>query len=61
MCHALMDMEFEKTNELVSLVEVNTMATREHMNLIRRKIRHLKEKTRATTCEFLFIWIPSWS
>ena len=56
--HALMDMEFEKIKDLLPLVEVNTTAAREHVGLIERKIRHIKEKVRATTCEFLFFWIP---
>ena len=40
------------------LVEVNTTAAREHVGLIERKIRHIKEKVRATTCQFPFVWIP---
>ena len=56
--HAMMDMEFEKVKDLVPLVEVNTAAAREHLGLIERKIRHLKEKTRAVTSEFPFAWIP---
>ena len=42
--HALMDMEFEKVKDLVPLVEVNATAAREHVRLIERKIRYLKEK-----------------
>ena len=42
--HAMMDMEFEKVKDLVPLVEVNTTVAREHVGLIERKIRHLKEK-----------------
>ena len=53
-----MDMEFEKVNVLVPLVEINTTAAREHVGLIERKIRHVKEKTRATTSKFLFKLIP---
>ena len=56
--HAMMDMEFDKIKDLVALVECNTAAALEHVGLIERKIRHLKEKTRATTSEFLFVWIP---
>ena len=56
--HAMMDMEFEKVKDLVPLVEVNTTAAREHVGLKERKIRHLKEKVRATTSEFPFVWIP---
>ena len=57
--HAMMDMEFEKVKDLVPLVEVNTTAAREHVGYVERKIRHLKEKTRAVTSEFPFKWIPS--
>ena len=53
-----MDMEFEKVKDLVLLVEVITATAREHIGLIERAIRHLKEKVRATTSEFLFMWIP---
>ena len=56
--HAMMDMEFEKVKDLVPLVEVNTAAAREHVGLIERAMRHLKEKIRATTAEFPFAWIP---
>jgi len=42
----------------VPLVEANTTAAREHVGLIERKIRHIKEKVRATTSEFPFFWIP---
>ena len=55
----LMDMEFEKVKDLVPLVEINTTAAREHVGLIERKIRHVKEKTRATTSEFPFKLIPT--
>ena len=54
----MMDMEFEKVKDLVPLVEVNTAAAREHVGLFERKIRHLKEKTKAMTSEFPFAWIP---
>ena len=49
MRHVMMDMEFEKVKDLVPLVEVNTTAEREHVGFVERKIRHLKEKARATT------------
>ena len=44
--------------ELVPLVECNTTAAREHVGLIERKIRHIKDKVRATTSQFPFVWIP---
>ena len=54
----MMDMEFEKVKDLVPLIEMNTAAAREHMGLLERAIRHLKEKTRSTASEFPFVWIP---
>ena len=54
-----MDMEFENVKDLVPLVEINTTAAREHVRLVERKIRHLKEKTRVVTSDFPFKWIPS--
>ena len=53
-----MDMEFKKIKELVPLVEVNVMTAREHVGLIERKIKHIKEKVRANTSEFPFFWMP---
>ena len=44
--------------DLISLVEANTMAARKHVGLIEWKMRHPKEKVRATTSEFPFVWIP---
>ena len=52
--HALMDREFEKVRDLVPLVEVNTTAAREHVAVIERKIRHVKERVRSTTSEYPF-------
>ena len=48
---------FEKVKDLVPLVEVNAAAAREHVGLIERAIRHLKEKIRAMTSEFPSAWI----
>lgn len=59
MCLVLMDMVFEKVKKLAPLVEINTTAAREHMGLIEWKIRHMKEKTRATTSKFPFNLIPA--
>ena len=42
----LMDMEFEKFKDKVGLVEVHTMATREHVGEIERQTRLIKERTR---------------
>ena len=54
----MIDMEFEKVKDLVLLVEVNTTAAREHVGLVERAVRHFKEKVRAKTSEFPFMWIP---
>ena len=51
-------MEFEKVKDIVPLEEANTASGREHVRLTERAIRHLKEKVRATTSEFPFVWIP---
>ena len=40
----LMDREFEPVKDLVPLVEINTTAAREHVGLIERRIRVVKEK-----------------
>ena len=53
-----MDTEFEKVKEPIPLVEVNTTAAREHVGVIESNIRHMKEKVRATTSEYPFVWIP---
>ena len=52
-----MDMEFVKVKELVPLVEVNTMAAREHVAVIERKMWHVKERVRETTSKYPFKWI----
>ena len=44
-----MDMEFVKVKNLILLVEVNTMATREYVAMIKRKIFHVKERVQDTT------------
>ena len=56
---AMMDMEFEKIKDLVPLVEVNSTAARAHVVLIEQTIRSAREKTRATTSEFPFMYIRS--
>ena len=53
-----MDREFELDKDLVPLVEGNTMAAREHMGLIERRIQAVKEKTRASSSLFPFKNIP---
>ena len=39
-----MDREFEPVKDLVPIVEINTTAAREHVGLIERRIRVVKEK-----------------
>ena len=53
-----MDMEFVKVKGLVPPVEVNTTGAQEHVAVIKRKIRHVKERVQATTSEYPFQWIP---
>ena len=43
----LMDREFEPVKDLVPLVEINTTAAREHVGLIERRIRVVKEKNKS--------------
>ena len=54
----MMDREFEPVKELVPLVEINTTAAREHVGLIERQIRIIKEKTRASSSQFPLENIP---
>ena len=54
----LMDVEFEKFKDKLPLVEVNTTAAREHVPEIERRIRTIKERVRAATCDLLFNPIP---
>ena len=54
----LMDREFEPVKDLVPIVEINTTAAREHVGLIERRIRVVKEKTRASSSQFPFENIP---
>ena len=53
-----MDREFEPVKDLVPIVEINTTAAREHVVLIERRIRVVKEKTRASSSQFPFENIP---
>jgi hypothetical protein len=45
---AMMDVEFEKLRTLLPHVVLNTMAAREHVGEIERKIRVIKERARGT-------------
>ena len=53
-----MNIESKKVKELVPLVEVNTVAARDHVVMIKQHIRSVKERVRATTSEFPFAVIP---
>ena len=54
----MMDREFEPTKDLVHLVKINTTAARKYVGLIERKIHVTKKKTRASSSQFLFVYIP---
>ena len=54
----LMDQEFEKIEDVLPLVEVDTTAAREHVPEIERHIRTIKERVRATTSQFPFNPVP---
>ena len=45
---SLMDMEFEKLKDLIPQLTINTMAAREHVGEIERRIRVIKERARGT-------------
>ena len=49
-----MGMYFVKVKELVTLVEVDTTAVREHVAIIKQKIPQAKERVQATTSEYPF-------
>ena len=50
-----MDREFEPVKDLVPLVEIHTTVAREYVGLIERRIRIMKEKTRASSSLFPFV------
>jgi hypothetical protein len=54
----LMDNDFDKIEDLVGLLETNTMAARERTCEIEREIRLIKERTRCITTGFPYHWIP---
>ena len=43
----LMDIECEPVKDLVPIVEINTTAAREHVGLVKRRIRVVREKNRS--------------
>jgi hypothetical protein len=42
----LMDMEFEKLKDVLPNITINTMAAREHVEEIKRKIQVIKERAK---------------
>ena len=56
---ALMDKEFDKVQEHLPYLQINTTAAREHVGKIERETRQVKERTRCTTSEFSFEHIPT--
>ena len=55
---ALMDMDFEKVQDKLEIIEVNTTEAREHVPEIERQIILIKERVRCTTSDFPFDPIP---
>ena len=49
-----MDMEFEKVQEKLAIIKVNTTAAREHVLDIERQIRLIKERVKCTIGDFIF-------
>ena len=53
---ALMNKDFDRIEDLVSLLNANTAAAREHGGKIEREIRLIKERTRCFTTAFPCHW-----
>ena len=56
---ALMHKEFDKGQEHIPFLQINTTAAREHVGEIEREIRQIKERTHCTTSDFPFEHIPT--
>ena len=54
-----MDKEFDKVQEHLPFLQINTTAAREHVGEIEREIRQVKKRTRCTTSDFPFEHIPT--
>ena len=54
----LMDLEFESVKEVCPLVEINTVAAREHVGEIERMIRTVKDGTRCVSAPMPFEVLP---
>ncbi len=55
---ALMDMEFEKLKDVLPNIMINTMAAREHVGEIERKIQVIKERVRGTMATLPYLTLP---
>ena len=56
---ALMNKKLDAVKENLPFLEVNTMATREHVAEIERELRQVKERVRCTPSEFPLQFIPT--
>ena len=54
----LMDNEFEKVKDCIQLAHPNTLAAKEHIREIERRIRVIKERCRGIICTLLYTRIP---
>ena len=54
----LMDMNFEKVTKKLNNIEVNITAAREHVGEIERRIRLIKERSRAVIADMPFKYLP---
>jgi hypothetical protein len=54
-----MDNEFEKVHDHVPMVDMNTPAATEHVAEIERRIRIIKERSRAITCTLPYKALPN--
>ena len=54
----LMDNEFEKVKNHIQLAHLNTLAAKEHIREIERRIRVIKERCRGNICTLLYTRIP---
>ena len=54
-----MDREFEAVKEHLPLVEMNTTAAREHVPDIETGIRRVKEKVRAFSSKWTYLYVPT--
>ena len=55
----LMDNEFEKVRQHIPMIDMNTPAAVEHVAEIERRIRTIKERSRAITCTLPYKALPN--